>query len=353
MKVQVLTNAKPNICKLSRIFMKTIYLLISLLFFSNLYADSKYALGEGLQVGNRPMYIGGYVSTEYQDQNRTKKYSLDDISFLSYGSYEKFSYMAEFEFKELYTKVDDDNGSTINHNQKVYAERVYIDYTINDHYSLRTGKYNSPIGFWNLLPINVLRETTSSPVLTEIIFPKFTTGFDVSYSSFQENELKVDVMLQNNSALDDEYSNYKIDKHYGVGVSYEKSGYTLKFNGGYFHKAGLLEGDTNRDITYALLGGKYETDRFQFLAEAGTQRAGNGVTTPYAAYLQGTYHLNSHHSGTLRMESFENNINHRDDNIAVAGYTYRPLYPIALKLEYQLHTLKESDEILASFSVLF
>ncbi len=339
--------------------MKKLYLLVPLLFSLHLYAQSDYELGEGLQVDDLPVYIGGYISSQYAHQDKTDRYSVDDLAIMSYGSYEKFSYMAEFEFKDLYTEIDDRNSSVVRHDQKLYAERLYIDYEIDDEYSLRVGKYNSPIGFWNLLPINVLRETTSSPVLTTIIYPKFTTGADLSYTSFNKGELKIDLILQNNNALDDNYNNYKVDKHYGLGISYEKDGYTLKFNGGYFHQSVFSNNNErsgynyNKDLGYALISGKYEAEQFELLAEAATQRSNNNDSAAYASYLQGTYHFTGCHSTVLRVESFQDPTNHTSDSFAVVGYTFRPLYPIALKVEYQFHSLAGQDQFLASFSVMF
>ena len=314
-------------------------------------SDSSYELGKGVQVGSLPFYLGGYTSLEYENKGNENRYKLDDLSLLGYGSYDKFSYLVELEYQSFYTQTYAGNTSTVQRDTRLHSERVYVDYALNDNYTLRAGKYNSPIGFWNMLPINVLRQTTSDPMTSNIIFPRYVTGAGASYTSFDTGELKLDLMLQHNDDLDNPYNNYKIDQHYGFGATYEKNNYSLKFNGGYFHQIdnNLLQ----EALYYYLLSAKYETDRYQIMAEMGRQETKSTLTTPYAAYIQGVYRFTEKHIGVVRGETYDDKLNNKNDNIAIFGYTYRPLYPIALKAEYQFHSLHDENQFLFSFSVLF
>lgn len=316
----------------------------------NLYSEDGYQLGEGLKISDLPIYVGGYFSIDYQHKTNYDRYRIDDLAILSYGKKDKFSYMAELEFKELYVKIDDQNSSTTERNNKFHIERFYVDYTVNDNYYLRLGKYNSPIGYWNLMPINVLRETTSSPVLTYIIFPKFTTGMTLQYQSYNSETFNIEFLAQHNEDLDDEYNNYKVNEHYGFVLGYENDFIALKFNGGYFHLNGS---QIERSRYYALLSSQIDRERYQLLCEIGTQYSNDHFSTPYALYLQGLYHFNDQNSGILRFESYRNKLENKDDKIVILGYTYRPLYPVAFKAEYQIHSEQESNKLLFSFSVLF
>lgn len=323
------------------------FFLVFIFLVCSVFAKDDYVLGEGYQVGNLPIYVGGYFSIDYQKKDEQDRYRIDDIAFLSYGGTDTFSYLLELEFKDLYVKTDDNGNKTTTRNEKLYVERMYIDYRINDNYELRLGKYNSPIGFWNLMPINVLRETTSSPISTKIIFPQFTTGLDLAYNTFNEdNEIKVDVIFQNNSTIDDEYNNYDVLKHYALGFSYEKENYVLKVNGGYFSQR------SKHDYVYALLSARYDDDNYQFLSEFGAQRS-DTKNYNYAGYVQGLYRFTNKHIGIIRLESYDNEFKNIDDSIAIFAYTYRPLYPIAFKTEYQQHTLNNENQLIFSFSVLF
>jgi len=330
--------------------MPLVYLFIFSMFMLPLQAQDKYVLGEGYQLGSFPLYVGGYFSLDYTQIDEEKRFSVDDISFLSYGGNNTISYLAELEFKELYVQTYNGDVKTTQRDHNLYIERLYIDYTLNDNYSLRTGKFNSAIGFWNLMPINVLRATTSSPEVTKVIFPKFTSGLDLSFSYFDEDEIRVDLTLQNNTPIDDEYNNYNIDQHYALGLSYEKDDYTFKLNGGYFSKRENHH-DVN-DFAYGLISAKLEKESYQLLAELGRQKSKDSHSN-YAAYVQGLYRFTAQHIGIIRLESYKDELENRDGTMAIFGYTYRPLYPVALKTEYQQHRNNSDNQLIFSFSVLF
>ena len=323
---------------------------LSLLLSSSLFAQEEYVLGEGYQVEDLPVYLGGYFSADYQKKDEIDRYRVDDIAFMSYGGNNTLSYLIELEFKEFYVQTHDNNSKITERDHRLYLERMYLDYTLNDNFVLRSGKYNSPVGFWNLMPINVLRATTSSPVSNDIIFPNYTTGFDLSYSAFEEDEIRLDMILQDNTPIDDEYNNYDIDKHYALGFSYAKNDVTLKLNGGYFSKRDRHVGVD--DFTYALVSGKYEKDDYQVLAEVGIQRSKDSDHN-YAGYLQGLYRFSEKHIGIIRLESYKDELQNRNDNMVIFGYTFRPFPSMALKSEYQQHTKNNENQFIFSFSVLF
>lgn len=317
----------------------------------SVHAENEYELGKGVQAASLPLYLGGYFSLDYRHMDKQERYRLDDVALLGYGSYEKFSYMAEFEYKSFYVQTKTPQNDSIEKDTTLHTERLYVDYNYNDNYVLRVGKYNSPIGFWNLLPVNVLRQTTSSPVSTDIIFPKFTTGLGASYTSYGEGEFHFDFMIQNNEDLDNKYNNYKIDEHYGVNVLYEKNELSLKINAGYFHRIETF--NEPNTLYYYLLSAKYDREEFQVLAELGSQYSQERTTTPYAGYIQGLYRFTEQHIGSIRVESYENKILNNKDEMAIFAYTYRPIYPVAIKSEYQFHSLREENQFLFSLSVLF
>ena len=325
--------------------------IISLLFADASNKENSYNLGEGVKVADLPLYIGGYISLDYRNKNSENKYRIDDIALLSYGDYKKVSYMAELEFKQFYTLYERDGNYTSKAHTPLHVERLYLDYNFDENYMLRLGKFNSQTGFWNLLPINVLRDTTSNPVSTIILFPKFTTGVYASYTSYKEGEFKIDGMLQHTKDLDSTYNNYTMDEHYAMGVSYGQDSLQFKFN------MGLFDSYQPNNLTakryYALVALKYERENYQIVSELGSQTSKERFTTAYAGYLQGLYRFTEQHAGILRLESYDDRVAQKKDNIAIFGYTYRPSYPVAIKAEYQVHTLKKENQFLFSFSVLF
>jgi len=314
-------------------------------------ANQNYNLGEGIQMGKLPVYLGGYFSTDYRNMNGENRYRMDDVALLSYGNYQKFSYMAELEYKGLYILSEKGGKYSTQKDTTLHSERLFVDYNMDENYLFRVGKYNSPIGYWNLLPINVLRDTTSNPISTLILFPKFTTGAMASYSTYGEGNFKLNVMLQHNADLDSSYNNYSMDEHYGLGLVYEKDSWNFELNVGEFD--GLFVNNQSQILYYYMASLKYETEKFQIMSEIGSQKSDKKYTTRYAGYLQGLYHINEKHAAVVRFESYDDVKNSTNDAIALLGYSYRPLYPISMKVEYQLHSLKKNNQFLCSFSVLF
>jgi len=324
--------------------MKKLILVMVLLL--SLQAQEPYKLGEGAQLGTLPIFMGGYASLDAKIGDERERYSVDDIAILAYGDYDKFSYMAEVEFKEFFVKTEEKTTS----NDSVYVERIYVDYHFDDNFLFRIGKYNSPIGFWNLIPINVLQETTSSPKSLYILFPKTTTGLYSSYSTFESADLKVDFMFEHNRDFDDTYNNYKVDKHYALGITQESNEYAFKLNAGYFNDT---QESLNRSTYYFLLSAKYEDEKYQFLSELGSQIVAHNFSTEFAGYVQGLYHFNEQHMGIVRLESYDNARGDEADSMVLVAYSYRPLYPVSIKAEYQQHQNVNLNQLLFSFSVLF
>ena len=333
-------------------------LLVSLLLGNALLFGGEYELGEGLQVEETPIYIGGYISLDAAKYTKQEKSHarIDDIAFLSYGSYDKFSYMAEFEFKEFYTKYWEEDTTYSKKNTKLYAERLYLDYALNENIFLRGGKYNSNVGYWNLTPINVLRDTTSSPKTAQIIFPKYTTGIDLSYHLFGSDEYLFNLTLQNNNSLDEEYNNFYINKHIGGGFEYIHNNLSLKLNLGYFHNKDHTQNYT--DNLYAYGSFLYDDDTFKLMGAVGNRVDENfHALVEFSGYLQAVYEIADKHYPVVRLEYFDTDPAAADglekDTSLILGYTYRPLYPVALKVEYQLHSQNKENRVLTSFAVMF
>jgi len=327
-------------------------MLVSVLLFSK-----EYKLGEGYQLGKTPLYVGGYFSLDYANYSKgdLQQASLNDMALLSYGSYSKFAYMAEMEFKNYYVKTYDNGKKTTTKDTKLYAERLYVDYNINENFLTRVGKYNSNVGYWNLTPINVLRDTTSSPATARIIFPKYTTGADLSYHFFNASELALNITLQNNNSLDEEYNNFYIKKHFGMGLEYRYDNFSVKINGGYFHKKDHTQAYV--DNYYGYLSFLYNNDTLKLMGGLGHRDDNKKDAVKLSTYLQATYEIASHHYPVIRLEHYNAQINVENnvtkDSSVIFGYTYRPIYPVALKVEYQVHSNKILDRFLASFSVMF
>ncbi len=330
------------------------YIYIACLFsFLSLSNANEYQLGKGVQVGSFPLYIGGYTSIEYEHSyGKNRLLTLDDIAVMAYGDYNNFSYLIELEAEDIYEEVLGDEESESDVKDHFHIERLYIDYEFNDRYMLRIGKYNSPIGFWNLIPINVLRDTSSNPIISKSLFPAFSSGIDLRYTLEKEMSSTVHFIAQENKDIEtlineDIYNNFDINRHYGAGLTLQNDAISYQFSAGYFRTI------IDEDYYYFLGAFKYQNSSFKLQGEIGTQLNEDESTIPYIAYLQYTKYFKQEHEAIVRVESYHNKIEDRSDSFIVLGYTYRPLYPIALKSEYQWHSYRQENKLLLSISVLF
>ena len=314
--------------------------------------SSEYRLGEGIQIAQSPLYAGGYFSVDYADDlNGSRAFSFDDIAFMLYAQKGSWSFMGEAEMNDVYYNQFELNEDT-NSSFKIHAERVYVRYEPSDTWRTTLGKFNTPVGFWNLMPINVLRATTSSPIVTRTIFPRFTTGLGIDLTVDQHHRLTL--LLQATPDLDTifhsdtTYNNFDIDRHFALGYNYTKGAFSTKINGGYFR-----ERDIMASWYYGYLAFEYVSTKWKMMGEYGYRQNTQSTEALSAGYLQGLYSLSVQHQFIARLERVDERSSNSDKAFWLAGYTYRPFASMALKAEYQRDFSSEFQKVLLSFSVLF
>lgn len=308
-----------------------------------------YTLGNGLHID--PMFnIGGYFSSEFQSKNSEESLTFDDVAVMAYGDINPmFSYLAEFEAVGFYHKnlsTGEENG-----NQKFHAERFYADLWLADAYNFRLGKMLTPIGYWNMEPINVLRDTTSSPLYSMLLFPKFLTGVDLNGYIPNVDNVHYHLFAQNNHDLDEEYINIPNTHFYGFSAEKELTN-DFSFGGSVGEYITL----TNQRTRFIQANTKFDNEQWQMMGEmifAKNHFADNDHSSTLSGYAQGMYRYTQEHAFIGRYEYYNDHHTNYVDNIAVVGYSYRPWYPVSLKGEYQWHSLRDENTFLFSLSVLF
>ena len=327
-------------------------ILITLALCSGQYSHAQadpYELGLGYKAHEK-LTLGGYFSTEFSQGEDLQEFAVDDVALLAYGNLtENFSFLAEVESVGFYIRDFENNSSETNTRPAI--ERFYADYKLSDHATFRVGKQITPIGYWNLQPINVLRETTSSPRLSREMFPKFITGLQVQGYTPIDESIRYNVYLQNTGDMDSKYVNIAVDQHYGFTL--EK---TFSNNLRVGTSAGRFR-ELNQDHTrYFQLNSRYDNGHYTFLAE-GIVDYHSPALLPEAKsssiYTQLEYRFAPRHAAIVRAESFRDDRISLHEKIGVLGYSYRPQFPISLKLEYQWHADSDNNRLVGSFSVLF
>ena len=311
--------------------------------------DTPYQLGRGLTISDA-LIVGGYFSMEYANGDHFNELNIDDLALLAYGSFTNgFSYLAELESADFYI-FDFENDTHVSHVPPI-IERLYGDYTHSDYLSVRFGKQITPIGYWNLQPINVLRETTSNPLLSRQMFPQFLSGLDIyGYTPFDEH-MTYHVYLQATKDLDNERINIDADSHYGLSLEKHVSD-SWQLGG----SAGRFTEVDDSKTWYLQLNSRLDEYRYSLITEATIDfrdpaRGKSGQSQAF--YLQGEYRFTPQHALIGRIEYFHDDIRRLKDRIGILGYSYRPVYPISLKVEYQWHADSHDDGVYSSFSILF
>jgi len=322
--------------------------IILLIFLPLCIFSNEYEIGYGYPV-NDNLHLGGYISTEYTAKETSHQFILDDIALLVYGNFTpKISYFMELEASALY--IYDFNTNVEDKKIVTHIERAYLDYGFSNIYNLRIGKQITPIGYWNYEPINVLRDTTSNPIYSFKMFPKLLSGIDLYGNLIQNNHLSYHLFIQKNKDIDEEAMNIKSDYFYGLSLKYDEDSYLSL--GGSIGRYKIRYIDEIVDIFQLNAKSVYGATEIQteFAYKTILDNQKSQSVHALIGYIQGKYQINDNHAIVGRYEYInDTEINH----IKILGYSYRPIYAISLKAEYQWHTKAFKDKALLSFSILF
>ncbi|MDD2828093.1 MAG: hypothetical protein PHW18_00810 [Sulfuricurvum sp.] len=314
---------------------------------AQLYA---YELGHGATL-NDTLTVGGYFSSGFQSNEQKDTLTFDDVAVLAYGDINsRFSYLGELEAVGFYQKnfTDGSDGGT----QKFHIERLYGDAWISDAFNIRFGKQITPIGYWNLEPINVLRDTTSNPLYSMLLFPKFLTGIDINGYIPQCDSTRYHLFGQSTHDMDEEYINIPNTHFYGLSLEHEFPS-NISVGGSIGEFTPLNSKEKTRFIQ---ANWKYDSQPLLLTAEgviAKKEYSDSQNDYVRSGYLQSVYHFSNEHALIGRYEYYNDQHQNYTDNIGILGYSYRPLYPVSIKGEYQWHSQENLDCVLLSFSVLF
>jgi hypothetical protein len=321
-----------------------------LLFFLTSAIIQAYNLGRGYEI-DKKLHLGGYFSTDYSISKDERLFRLDDVAVMAYGDLsDELSYMVELEAAPVYTYEYKNKNET--NSLRFHKERFYIDYKISQNLNIRAGKQITPIGYWNLEPINVLRETSSNPKLSREIFPKFVSGIDLYGYVPNFESLTYHLFGQNNKDLDEEYINIKNSHFFGFSLENEVD-YDFSYGG----SLGEFISDDNKRSRFLQLNAKHDFHPFYLQYEAAissiTDNTTNQKSSTFASYIQSEYKIDMKNSIIGRYEYYKDNLADDKQHIGIIGYSYRPLYSVSLKSEYQFNSNSDLNKFIISFSVLF
>lgn len=319
-------------------------LISAAMLFSFLDAKDDYQMGHGYQLGDTPLYLGGYLAARYDINHGEQEFDLDDVAVLLYGSFEKFDFLSEIEASDVTFEKEGKRDYDLA-NSTFHIERLYVTIPLKDDASVHFGKFNTDIGFWNQTPINVLHDTTTPPHIMTDLFPKLTTG--IGYIKSINDNFSLSLALQHNHDIDDEFNNLFVKQHYNFSIKNTQDSYTWGVGGGYFKEK------NDQSSTYATVGIQKEFEKWTLLSEVYSRVTDDAPSVPYDIYLQGTWHFKDKHDIAFRTETYNDEIEDSSDTVGLIGYTYRPYPFMAIKGEFEAHSIERLSHAVFSFSVIF
>lgn len=136
----------------------------------------EYGVGRGLRIGNTGLNVGGFTTVEFdKEQGEYGELELDGVNLLILFSPNQYIRgFADLEFGDLF--LWDTERDDVELDVSFAIERLYFDLSVGDPLSLRMGKFQTPIGRWNLVPAEPFVWTAEEPVFIEVMFDEHTTG---------------------------------------------------------------------------------------------------------------------------------------------------------------------------------
>jgi hypothetical protein len=120
--------------------------------------------------------IGGYSSASMLAPRKgTTEFNLNEVSLLlSWENEGRFKFFSELELERPLRWNSHDHFDK--QNNYLDLERLYVDYNHSDKLNIRTGRFLTPAGRWNLLHAPPLVWTSSRPLATSFLFPNGVNG---------------------------------------------------------------------------------------------------------------------------------------------------------------------------------
>jgi hypothetical protein len=138
--------------------------------------DIDYVAGRGLRLGRTGLTIGGFTTLEIDKvRHEDGTLELDSLNFLAL--WQPFDFLRGFSEIEIGNLLAYDMGTgEVFSDADAQIERLYGDLTRSDALNLRIGKFQTPVGIWNLVPAEPFTWTATEPAIVETAFDEHQTG---------------------------------------------------------------------------------------------------------------------------------------------------------------------------------
>jgi hypothetical protein len=316
-----------------------------------------YVTGRGLRLGRSGLRIGGFTTLEIdKEEGGSGVVELDGVNFLvSWEPVDFFRAFAEVEVGGLF-EYDTGTGETSS-NPDATLERLYAEVNRGDALNLRIGKFQTPVGIWNLVPAEPFTWTANEPILVETAFDEHQTGaalFGTAYPG--SNSLSWWVYGQAIDPLHPSDSPEPADRSLGARLRY---GGPL---GNWAVGSSFLASEIGPDWSFlGGLDGFWQVGPFELQGEWVIGRGEISERNLWGVYVQGVYDLGAHcdfRRGLHVVGRYEycDPAGGPRSNVWNAGLAWSPARFLIVKAGYQFtdrRTESVNRGLFTSISILF
>jgi len=136
----------------------------------------EYVAARGLRLGWTGLTLGGFTTLELaKEQGEAGSVELDSLNFLVlWQPIDFLRGFAEIEVGDLFSL--DTHSGDVDSDPNANIERLYGDVSRSDALNARFGKFQTPVGIWNVVPAEPFTWTATDPVLVDTAFDEHQTG---------------------------------------------------------------------------------------------------------------------------------------------------------------------------------
>ena len=312
----------------------------------------EYRSARGVRFGNTGLNVGGFSTAELDKQEDDPlEVALDSVNMLVlFEPIHAFRTFAELEIGNI---LRYEEGGGTDSQPDVHVERLYGELSLDDPINIRFGKFQTPIGRWNLVPAEPFVWTATSPVVLETAFDEHQTGLMLGGTVFPlEGALEYWLYGQIMDPLSPSTTPAPTDRSVGGRLQFTRSieGWSV----GSSFLASEREGE------WSYLGGldtEIQIGRFELLSELTYQQGAIRDRDILDIWVQGRLEVVRDVSLVARVERFER-LGSKDQDAVIGdlGAAWQPAPWLILKAGYRLSDRQTSDVrrgFFTSFSVIF
>jgi hypothetical protein len=308
----------------------------------------EYTLGRGLSVGETGLHVGGYTTVEFdREDGEPGDLELDSLNFLVLLEPNEYvrGFM-ELEIGDLF--LWETNESSVDSNPSAKFERLYGELIVGDPLTLRGGKFQTPVGRWNLVPAEPFVWTPIEPAFLEVAFDEHQTGAAILGSVHPfGGTLDYWVYGQVIDPLDPSADPEPADHSVGGRLEFGRS--ATQWSVGSSFLATEIGGQ------WSYLGGldfEVQLDRLLVTSELTLQQGDIEERDLWDVYVQGVFEIVPTVNGVGRYERLDFEGTSEDAHIGDFGIAWIPKPYLHIKASYRV-TDKQTEEVRRGLSMSF